>query len=378
MLPLLYQSTSSIPSPQSMQYIGRLAKCVKCSVSNQINNNYQLSAVFAATEPLLLEIQNQRFILQKTNFTDPPQFFEIYNQSIAENGQVTISGRHIKHCAYNNVLKTDNAEDAQYDTPQGHWDFCTDPVNRFLEFENYFNFSSAISEQIPMEVGYTKADTLGMFLEEMAAASGGEYHYDNFDIVLLPRIGTKKNYTLRWNRNIGSPNLTLSAATVYTHVVAYADLTAKYTPSQSTEKEYPVQLCSAPHAVLDGSSRLHKIYMYNATDKFENKYVSPIEDPNYTATRARLNWLAEKFMRSPTMNNVQTREAPNLKVTFRQPLDEMKEIALGDTIDIFLKGGRTVEARIIKTDFDALAERWTGLEIGKQQILLSNFIAKTR
>lgn len=377
MLPLLYSSTNPIPSPESMEYIGRITKCIKCTVSQQINNDYQLSAVFAATEPLLLEIQNQRFILQKTNFTDPPQFFEIYNQSITENGQVTIKARHIKHCAYNNILLSDNTNGAQSDTPQGHWNFCTDPDNHLLEFANHFNLNSNINEQILMEIGYTKADTLGMFLEEMAKMTNGEYHYDNFEINLLSRLGTKKNYTLRWNKNIGSPNLTLSSATVYTHVVAYANLTASYTITGQSY-EFPVQLCSDAIAVLNGSSALRKIYMYNASDSFENKIVDPTSDPNYTNARRRLRLKALDFVRSTSMENIQTREAVNLKVTFRQPLDEMKEIELGDTIDVFLKDGRTIEARVTKTEFDSLAERWTNLEIGKQQVLLSNYIAKTR
>ncbi len=379
MLPLLYVSELTRPSQTSMRYIGRLTKCVKCSVSMLINKDYQLSAVFAATDPLINEIQNQRFIKAKPNFTDNPQYFEIYNQSVSENGQVTITARHIKHCCYNNVLKQDISNGPQSNTPQGHWDFLTDPYNELLAFENNFSFYSNINEQVPMEIGYTKSDTLGMFLEELATASGGEYYYDNFNISLLSRLGAKKNYTLRWGRNIGSPVLSLSSATVYTHVIAYADFTVKYT-HDGTDYEYPVRICSkTPLAIPNASSRLDKIYMYDATSTFKETTFDDVTSigPFYDAYRTILDWRAYAFINSTAIKNVQAAESSNLKVTFRQPLDEMKEIALGDTVNIILKSGHTVEARITKTDFDVLAERWNTLEIGQQRILLSEYIAKT-
>ena len=58
---------------------------------------------------------------------------------------------------------------------------------------------------------------------------------------------------------------------------------------------------------------------------------------------------------------------------------ENKEmVGLGDTVDVMLKGGRTVEAKITKTVFDSLSERWTSIELGKEKLMLSKYIAKTR
>lgn len=381
MLPLLYRTTNTIPSRNSMQFIGRLTKVIKCQVSQIINGNYELSAVIAPTDELVSEIRNQRFIMAKPNFTDNPQYFEIYNQSIAENGQLTIKARHIKHCCYNNLIRLSPSDGAQSDTPQGHWDFVTDPLYEMLSFTNNFSFSTNITAHVSMEIGYTKSDTLGMFLEEIAAKTGGEFHYDNYDISLLTRIGTTKQYALRWGKNIGSPTLTLSGATVYTHVVAYVNLTAKYTMN-GTDYEYPVQICSDPQRIPNTENYLNKIYLYDASDTFfvkRDKTIDPTTmGPVYDAYRLILSYEAAHFISSTKINQVQTAEDANLKVTIRQALDEMKELALGDTVNIILRGGQTVEARITKTVFDSLAERWENLEIGQQRLILSKFIAKTR
>lgn len=372
MLPLLYKTNSDNVSASSMQFLGRLAKCEKCTVTEQINNDYSLSASFSPTDELIEEIQDQRFIMAKPNPTDPPQYFELYGTVIDEIGRVTVKGRHIKHCAYNNLIVSDMAQGAQTDTPQGHWNFCCQPAG--LSFPTYFAFSSPITTRRPMEIGYTKSDTIGIFLEKLAAAFGGEYHYNNFDISLLQSRGTKKNYALRWNRNIGSPKLTLSTTQIYTHIVAYADMTAKYS-SGGVDYEYPVQLCSTPHHITGESSELIKIYMYNCTNLFPYKEIAPSD---YSLIRTELNSYAEDYAQGAAATDLAIKETANLTVNYRPALDEMSAVGLGDTVDVVLKGGRAVEAKITKATFDSLAGRWTSIQLGEEKILLSKYIAKTR
>ena len=210
MLPLLYEPTHPIPSPARLQYLGRLTKCKSCVVTSQINNNYDLSAAFLITDELLGEIQNQRFLLVKPNPFDAPQFFEIYNY-FEENNTVTVKGRHIKHCAYNNMILDVFTPTTNVTTPQGHWNV----IEPLLYADNFFSFSSAITATAAMQTGWSRAGTLGDFFKEMATVFGGEFYYDNFDVSFLQRLGSKKNYVLRWDRNITDPKLTLTADNVY-------------------------------------------------------------------------------------------------------------------------------------------------------------------
>ena len=372
MLPILYKTTSSIVAPANMEFVGRLAKCEKCSVTEQINNEYSLSATFSPTDELIDEIQAQRFIFAKPNPTDDPQYFEIYNVAIDEIGKVTVKARHIKHCAYNNLIKSDFAQGAQTDTPQGHWDFCCQPAD--LIFANYFTFSSPISTTAPMEIGYTKADTIGIFLEKLAEAFGGEYHYNNFDIALLQSRGIKKNFALRWNKNLSSPSLTLDTAQIYSHVVAYADFTAKYS-SGDVDYEYPIQLCSDFWHITGEASALNKIFMYNCSNFFHTKEIKPTD---YATTKSMLNAYGRSYARGAAATELSIKENVNLTIKYMPALDEMAEVGLGDTVDVILKGGRTVEAKITKTTYDVLAERWESVVLGKEKLQLSDYIAKPR
>lgn len=361
MLPLLYESWSRMPLPGNMNYLGRLTKCKTCVVTSQINNNYDLSAAFTITDELLDQIENQRFLLAKPNPFDPPQFFEIYNY-FEENNVVTVKGRHIKHCAYNNmILDVFTSSDATL-TPQEHWN----TIEPLLYFNNGFLFDSYVITTAKMETGWSRAGTLGDFLKEMAQVYGGEFYYDNFNISFMQRLGSKKNYVLRWNRNITDPKLTLTADNVYSHVVAYGNFKFRETGKDAT-------LCSLPRAIGSGQ-KLYKIYMYDATGTFDNTEISRNEISTY---QSDLSQRAIAFV-SSAGNAVQTAESPNLTVNYRPILDEMSAVGLGDTVDVELKSGRIVEARITKTSYDSLAERWTSITLGNEKLKVSDLIAKVR
>lgn len=363
MLPLLYKSASAVPSPENMQYLGRLTKCKKCVVNTQINKNYEVSASFAITDALIPQIQNQYFLMAKANPFDEPQFFEIYNFG-EENNEVTVKGRHIKHCAYNNVIYPDYATTGYSGTPSSQWDYSI--TRGSLSFENHFTFSSGIATSGTMEIGSVKADSVGKFLEEMAQVFGGEFHYNNFEIGFEQSIGTKKNYVLRWNSNMDDPKLTLTGDSIYSHVVAYGNFHVT-----TTGLDYNVQLCSVPVAVGSGQ-KLHKIYMYDATSTFDS---TDIDRDHFAFYEEQLRLRAVAFANGAG-RALETKESVNLKVNYRPALDEMKAVGLGDTIDVLLKSGRTVEAKITATAFDSLAERWTSITLGKEKLTLADYIVR--
>lgn len=386
MLPLLYKSGRR-PSPSSMKYIGRLTKCEECIVNEELNGNYSISAAFLPTDDLFLEIQSQRFIMAKPNPFDEPQFFEIFECNYDESGRLAVKGRHLKHCGYNNVIITDIMSEAFEDTPQNHWDFCTDITNRSLAFANNFTFASDITENISMEIGYTKSDTIGKFLEEMAEASGGEFHFDNFNILLKTSRGENKPFVLRWNKNIGEPNLSLSAEELYTHVIAVANFTTRY-KSGDTYVEFPIQLSSKrPEQIRGKTSKLDRVYIYDATEDLKNDY-KPVWDfnPNVAVTpddyekiKNILGQYAVKFARSDGgSKELPLSENVNLTVNYQPALEDMKQVGMGDTVTVMLKNDYVVSAKITSTSFDSLSERWKSIELGEKKLKLADIITRRR
>lgn len=370
MLPLLYETTNQVLSPNSMKYLGRLTKCDKYTVSEQINSNYQLSAVFSPTDELIDEIQNQRFLCAKANPFDPPQYFEIYNTGFDDLGRLKVAARHIKHCSYNNLILTDIYDAPALKTPIAHWNYLN--TEDRLVMENNFSFQSSITATRKIESGYIKSVTVGAFLEELATVFGGEYHYDNFDITLMANRGERKNYILRWNKNIETPNLMLDTANIYSHFVACGNVTLFYN-SGSQETKTEIQICTQPIALSGSTSKIRRIYLWDATSQMTVKEIhAPTE--NYNRAMADLNTLAATFNQA----QLQKRENANLTLKYRPALDEMTAVGLGDTVQAELKGGRIVEAKITKTVYDGLAERWESIELGEEKLKLAHYIAKKR
>ena len=223
MLPLLYEPINQELSENNLKFIGRITKPEKCVITEQLNGEYQLTATISPTDDLIDEVKTQSYFLAKANPFDDPQFFEIYSVNIDEIGRVSVNGRHIKHSVYNNLCLTDVYDYPVAKTPQYHWDYLKNE-NR-ITLSN-FTFNSPIISKFKIVSGYESSNTVGGLLEELVSVFGGEYHYDNFTVNLLRNRGSKKNYVLRWNKNIASPSLTLDTASIYSHYVASGKVTA--------------------------------------------------------------------------------------------------------------------------------------------------------
>ena len=366
MLPLLYEPTNQDLSANSLNFIGRMTKCEKCSAIEQLNGDYQLSATFAPTDEFINQIQNQNYLQAKANPFDDPQFFEIYQTSIDGEGRVSVTARHIKHSAYNNLCLTDLYDKPVAKTPQQHWDYLKNEGR--ITMTN-FTFNSSITNALKIVSGYESSNTVGGLFEEFASVFGGEYHYDNFTVNFLQNRGSKRNYVLRWNRNISSPNLSLDTASIYSHYVASGKVTA-INDKLGTRKE--VTLSTGLYTISNSTSKIKRIYNWDATSQMEIKEVH-VNPGTYNAPLAELRALASTYNAAAVL---QTKDSANLKVTFRPALDEMGAVGMGDTVDVELKGGRTVEAKIIATTFNCLSERWESIELGHEKLKLSDYIAK--
>ncbi|MEE0873959.1 MAG: phage tail spike protein [Ruminococcus sp.] len=334
-----------------------------CLVTEERNKDYTLEASISPTDGLIDEIKNQHFIMAKPNPTDAPQYFEIQECEYDSIGRLSLKGKHIKHCSYNNIVTADLDDSGYSDTPLQHWS----KVQNSLIFPNYFNFTTDITSSCFVETGYSKADTLGRFFEELAAESSGEYHFDNFNIRLLSTRGKQSNYLLRWDKNIENPQLSLSTSDIKSHVVAFG------TVHVNSGSGYDVQLCSDPYEISGETSLLNKIFMLDATERMRVKEIDSTRAEEISRVKADLNRVAAAYH-----GEVAGQESVNLRVDFRPRLDEMSAVGLCDTINVRLKGGRMVQAKITKTVYDSLHERWEAIELGKARMNLADIVKRKR
>ena len=348
-----------------MNYEGRITRPESCLVTEERNKDYTLAASILPTDPLIDTIQDQYFLSAKPNPFDEPQLFEITDSAYDGIGRLQIQAKHIKHCAFNNMIEPGFSDTGVSVTPANHWENIQDSI----VLPNHFQFSSNITDDGYIETGYSKADTLGRFFEEMAAEYGGEYHCDNFNIRLLSARGSHKPYLLRWDKNIDNPQLSLSTADIKSHVVAYGTVHVNVGANG-----YDIQMCSDPYEINGQTSKVNKIFMLDATDRMTIKEIgNPQSGDVYAPVKAELNSIAANYH-----GEVSYHESVNLKVDYRPRLDEMAAVGLCDTVDVLLRNGRIVTAKITKTVYNTLLERWESIELGNAKLNLSKLLATKR
>ena len=383
MLPLLYKSKSKILKANTFELLGRMTDIVSGKVTEERNGDYLLEMELSTTDRCANLLDTQYFIKVKPNPTDEPQYFEIYDLQYKDKKSITIKAKHIKHNLYNNFLvETYNQTDVVH-TPSEWWYLlCTGQPEglqtQMTLWEHHFSFTSDITSKASMTLGFCTPCTLGDFLGgadgSLVDVFGGEYKCDNFDVALLQNRGTVTNYHLRWGSNISSLTQTLNSDNICSHVAAYATC-------HDTYSNESVVLCSEPQELRTHSSKLMKI---KAVDVSDGGSVDISDKTGYWNFNAKtgenkafliqvLNIQAQMLRASL----VSTNGAPalNIKVDYPPTLAEMLNLHLCDTVYIDTENG-SLKAKIVKTDYDFVLERWNSLELGTPKTKLSDYIVK--
>lgn len=360
MLPLLYKTTSRTISAESMQYLGRLTDCTSCIVTEVLNGDYLLTAEIKVTDALYKTLTVQQFIQVKPNPFDEPQFFEIYEVERTADGNLSIKAKHIKHCAYNNLMSAGYRNDIAY-TPQEIWEKASEePV-----FDNNFTFYSDITDKESLfKIGLRTIGTFGEFFEELTSKFSGEYHWDNFNVEFLKSRGSIKNYPLRWGDNISSLTQTLSTEDIKSHIIAAATVHDVY-------NDQDIQLMCEPYEIVGQQSKTNKLLLIDATYLVRDMTVNSHTGENFDFVINSCRVAATTHYK----NNEPASIKVNMTVDFRATLDEMTEIGLADTLNnvIIDSEGTKASAKISKVEYDCLLERWNKLELGTIKPKLSDY-----
>lgn len=359
MLPLLYETTSRIISTSSMQYLGRITDCKSCIVTEILNGDYLLTAEIIVTDALYNTVTVQQFLQVKPNPFDEPQFFEIYEVERNADGNLSIKAKHIKHCAYNNLMSAGYPNDIEY-TPKEIWDKASEePV-----FDNNFNFDSDITDTVAFfEIGFQKVGTFGEFFEELSSKFSGEYHWDNFQVDFLKNRGNKKDYALRWGVNVSSLKQTISTEDIKSHVIAAATV-------HDTYNDKDMQLMCEPYEIVGQQSKTNKLLLIDASDLVSDITVNSHTGENYDFVKNACRVAATTHYKNSEPASIKV----NITVDFRAELDEMKEIGLADTIDVIIDSqNNKATAKVSKVEYDCLLERWNKLELGTIKTKLSDY-----
>ena len=368
MFPLLYKSDTQ-KNDFNNNGLGFIRNCTKCKAIEVKNGLYELELEMLTNDRLADSIAVGMFLKAKANPHDNLQLFEIYQMSVT-NTKITAKGQHLKYIAGGNVLGEDFGTllDDGY-TPQETWE----KIQHYLEFNNLFEFYSDITTKASVKAGRDCPIRLGDFLSgvdgSMLDTFHGEFHYDNFKIELLKNRGTDTGIAIRYGSNISSYQQNSDYSTVYSHLLPYATVQVK---KYYSGENIGSRLIYTSPTLIDLQNDIltyKRALAYDFSDKFTEKddvllqYEEAGGYQNWDELTAKLETIAEQYISEN--KSALTEISVNITIDVAETLKNLENCKLCDTVQVYFEPlGFSANAKIVKTEYDVLLEKYTKIELG--------------
>lgn len=354
MRPILFDENATTFATNGL---GRL-DCISCKVTEERNGMYELEAVVPESARHYGELAMSRIIVARPCDGGNIQPFRIYRITKPINGKSTVYAQHISYqlsyiptmpfsvtagtqaCAQTlAALKSNAAEPCPFN-------FSTD-VTTIASYHHDVPFS------IRQRLGGIEGSVLDRF--------GGEYEWDNYNVILHRARGVQNPaVTLRYGKNITDIEQEEYISNTITGVCPF------WRSSDGTE------VVTLPERVVE--STYANRYPFRRTvplDLSQSWDTAPSAESLRAAATAAVQ---EEGMGIPTVG---------IKVSFvalwqteeYRDIAPLQRVKLCDKVNVqFEKLGINTTAKVVKTVYDVLAERYESIEIGSVKTSLAQAI----
>lgn len=338
--------------------IGVLTDATACTVEEERNGKYELTLMYPVGGAWYEQIVVDALIKAKPNEMSEPQLFRIYSISAPISQIVTVYAEHISYALGRNVAMgftfTGNAHGA---------------INALLEKavaphrfvgESDITDSRTTSIQEPTSVRACLGGTEGSILDTWH----GEYEWDNFRVVLHAARGRKTDAVVEYGKNLTDVTQEKNISEMFTAVLPYAK-------AKNGGAEYTLYL---PEKYIEGPTA--------------NKFADPrIEIKDFTDKFGEGEAVTEEALREKATEYVQSSGfgIPKVNITMSmvqlwqtagmEQYQQLERVGLCDTITVRYSAlGVDATAKVIRTVYDVLLDRYETLELGDAKSRLDETI----
>lgn len=363
MIPILYAKNESTFTHNG---IGFLKDATKCTVTEERNGSYECSLQYPITGQWYDQITEGCIIKAKANDTSEPQLFRIYKSSKPLKGIVTYSAEHISYDL--NGIPTLGFS-VKNVTPQAAITRAIQDAGLPSAFTAISDISTLNSTTIltPCSVRAILGGQAGSVLDVW----GGEFEFDNFVVKLHKHRGSDRSVSIEYGKNLKDLKQEANIADCYTHLMPYA----RYSQDGEGDEKIEVYVYLSEKVLpLNNAENIghSKAYIMDFTDRFgEGEAVTE------EALRAKATaYAAAAELGVPKVN---------ITVSFIQlwQTEEYKNIAplervmMCDTVAVrFSKLGVTASAKVIKTTYNTLEEKYDSVELGDAKSSFADTVNK--
>ena len=327
--PRLYPPTAAAWDTNGL---GALSDCISCVVEETLNGPYELEMQYRLNGLHYADITLRSIILAKPNPTARPQPFRVYKISRPINGVVTINAQHLSYDLSGIVIEPFNAPSLASALEGMKTNAVTE--NPF-EYETDKTVISDFVVSYPSSARSLVAGQRGSLLDTY----GRELEFDRYQVKLWAHRGKDNGVTIRYGKNMTDVNQEEDGSGVYTGVYPY----------WYSEEEGSVDLGSS-YVPVEGEFDFTRILLLDLTEEFENK-----------PTAEELTQKAQEYISNhdPGVPTIST------TVSWYQSKDFVENVNLGDVVGVyFSRLGISAKAKIVKTRYNALQNRYESVDIG--------------
>lgn len=333
--------------------LGTLSDAISCIVTEERNGEYTMEMVYPVDGNHFSEIQHSSLIEVVPSDGATEQLFRVYKITKPMSGRVTIYAEHISYQLTHIPVYPFTAPNV-VSALQGLTTYAAEtcPFTFWTDKTTVANYSQVIPESIRARLGGQQGSILDVY--------GGEYEWDNYTVKLHGHRGANRGVTLRYGKNITDLQQEENIENTYTGVLPY------WADAEGGNVVYAAPVYS------DNAGNFP--YKRTKTVDFSASFE---EQP----TAAQLTARAQAYILA---NNIGIPKV-SIKVSFVAlwQTEEYKNIAnlervkLCDTLTIqFEKLGISATAKVIKTVYDVLKERYREIEVGEAKSSLSERIVE--
>lgn len=350
MLPKLYQKDGTT-------LIGNLTNCIECLVEEERNGLFEVTLQYPNNETIAASLVYDNIIVCDSNDTLKDQKFRIYDTRRMMNNTIEVYARHISFdLAYDHIDSIDiTNQSCEYalNTIFRSSQFSTGYVGHsdIINAQNYKISNCNALEAIAGKQG-SIIDTYG---------TGAEILRDNTDIYVYNKRGNDNEVSIEYAKNLTGFELQENTDDLITRIIPFAT----YTPEGGEQTR--VQGSAVDSSYINNYSHPF-IAEIDFTDRFED---------NEVPTASKLQTLAEKYFNDNKCDlpkqNWKIEFIPLSKCVGYEGIED--SISLCDTVTI--KDTRyniNTKAKVIKTVYDVLRERYDSMELGEPRTTLGDIV----
>ena len=346
--------------------LGLLVDAISCQVEEESNGDFELTLVYPVTGSFFNALIKDNLIKAHASDTLKGQLFRIDNISKTINGQVTVYAKHISFDLAKNSLNEDVSKtNATCERAGNYMLENSDADSRFSivsDIEMLGNYNMDRKTDCLSAIAGTRGSLIDTY------GNGPKLLRDNFTISILNRRGKDNNVLIAYKKNITG----FALEEDYSEIVNIIKPYATYTENEVEKTIYLDEIgVKSPRYVEED---IIKSQWLNFTDKF---------DEDETPTKEKLKNLAEKYFSDnscdiPKMTYKIEFKPLSQTEEYKDSLKELEYIGMDDSVYIFnSKYGIRDQARVIKTTYNVLTEKYISIELGDPKTTLGSIINKS-